>query len=615
MAAADTGAPKVATPIRLWPGVVLAVMGSAGWFGVRIVAPDLATFGMVGAVVCGLGVLVWWTFFSRAPRLERMGAVVVMVVAMVVTSRLIHVSIANGMMGLMLVLYGVPSLSLALVVWAFACRRWADSPRRVALVAAIVLASGAWSIVRTDGVTGGGASELTWRWTKTSEERLLEQAVREPAAAAEARAIPPTPAANPTPDLVAQPSSPAVAAPAARAAEPIEPASVAAASSADWPGFRGANRDGIVRGLPIATNWAASPPTELWRRPIGPGWSSLAVRGDRLYTQEQRGEDEVVSCYSVSTGKSVWTHRDPVRFWESNAGAGPRATPSLDAGRVYAFGATGILNALDAASGAVVWSHNVAVETGAKIPTWGYSNSPLVIGDLVIVHAGVLVAYDRATGARRWIGQARNGSYSSPQLLTIGGVAQILMMDGAGATSVAPSDGAVIWEHAWPGASIVQSAMVGEGDVLITTGGASGGAGIRRLAVMRGANGWTVQERWTSVGLKPYFNDFVVHKGHAYGFDGSILSCIDLETGKRVWKGGRYGNGQLVLLPDQDALLVLSEEGEFALVGATPTQFTELARHAGIDGKTWNHPVLVGDVLLVRNGQEMAAFRLPRARQ
>ena len=159
----------------------------------------------------------------------------------------------------------------------------------------------------------------------------------------------------------------------------------------------------------------------------------------------------------------------------------------------------------------------------------------------------------------------------------------------------------------------MQPALTADGDILINAIAGTGGVGMRRLAVAHGPGGWTVEERWTSNGLKPYFNDFVVHKGHAFGFDGSILACIDLEDGKRKWKGGRYGNGQLVLLPDQDLLLVLSEEGELALVAATPDQFTELARFPAIEGKTWNHPVLVGDVLLVRNGEEMAAFRLSLA--
>src|ERR1019366_3853122 len=195
----------------------------------------------------------------------------------------------------------------------------------------------------------------------------------------------------------------------------------------------------------------------------------------------------------------------------------------------------------------------------------------------------------------------------------IDGVAQVLLLNNAGATSVAPADGSVLWKYSWPGSSILQPALTADGGVLIATGSAAGGIGTRRLAVAHGPGGWSVKERWTSAGLKSYFNDFVVHHGHAFGFDGSILACIDLEDGKRQWKGGRYGNGQLVLLPEQDLLLVLSEQGELALVRATPDQFTEVARFPAIEGKTWNHPVLAGGVLLVRNGEEMAAFRLSLA--
>jgi outer membrane protein assembly factor BamB len=317
----------------------------------------------------------------------------------------------------------------------------------------------------------------------------------------------------------------------------------------------------------------------------------------------------------LKTGELVWRHHDSARFWESNGGAGPRGTPTLSDGHVYAFGATGILNALDAGTGAVLWSRNVAADADKKVPIWGFSSSPLVIGNLVVVAAsGKLAAYDIATGSPKWFGPSNLGSYSSPHRATIAGVEQILILTASGAMGVSPADGSVFWSDSWAdGTPIVQPAITDDGDVLINSITGTGGLGIRRLAISNEGGKWTVAERWTSTGLKPYFNDFVVHGGHAYGFDGSILSCIDLTDGKRVWKGGRYGDGQLVLLADQDLLLVVSEDGELALVSATPDQFKEIARVPAIEGKTWNHPVLVGDVLLVRNGEEMAAFRLPLA--
>jgi outer membrane protein assembly factor BamB len=598
-------------PLRLWPGVVVVALQWMLWLVVPRVLPDASIVAALGGVAGGAVVLIWWLFFSRAAWIERLGAIVLMVAAVAATWRVVHQSIRGGMMGMMLVAYAVPALSLALVVAAAVGRRMAAWPRRAAMASAVVVACAVFTLLRTGGVAGSGASDWHWRWTPTPEERLLIQARNEDPL----RLVPASPLRSPVAAPVAAPSPPST--PGAPAAQPsaAPPPAPPAAPAPEWPGFRGADRDGVVHGERIETDWTRFPPTRIWRRPVGPGWSSFAVRRNVFYTQEQRGDDEIVSCYELTTGEPVWRHRDAIRFWESNGGAGPRATPTLAGDRVYAMGATGILNALDAAGGAVIWSRNVATDTDTKLPTWGFAASPLVIEDVVVAAAsGRLAAYDVATGKPRWVGPAHGGSYSSPHRVTIDGVLQVLMLSDAGATGVAPADGAVLWEHPWPGGgAITQPARITEGDVLVSTLGDTGGVGTRRIAVARGSDGWTATERWTSAGLKPYFNDLVVHKGHAFGFDGSILACIDLADGKRMWKGGRYGNGQLVLLADQDLLLVLSEDGELALVGATPDQFRELARIPALEGKTWNHPVVVGDVLLVRNGEEMAAFRLPRA--
>jgi outer membrane protein assembly factor BamB len=439
------------------------------------------------------------------------------------------------------------------------------------MVTTILLASGVWIILRTEGMTGEGRHDFEWRWSETREEKFMAQTGE---------------------DLTARP-----------------PVSEAMETEAEWPGFRGPNRDGIIRGVKIETDWTASSPTELWRRQIGPGCSSFSVHGTLFYTQEQRGDDEIVACYNLTTGEPVWIHHDAARFWDSHAGAGPRSTPTLSKARVYTMGATGFLNVLDATNGEVVWSRNAASDTDAELPGWGFTSSPLVVNDVVIVAtAGSLVAYDIATGEPRWFGPEGGSGYSSPHLLTIAGIKQVLLMNELGAISVAPTDGTMLWELPWPQVDrILQPGITANGDVLLNTGGAEG---MRRITVSHGSDGWTIQERWTSTQLKSFFNDFVVHKGHAFGFVGPSLACVELKNGKRKWKGGRYG-GQIILLADQDLLLVLTEKGEIALIEATAEQLIELTRFPAIEGKTWNHPVLVGDILLVRNTREMTAFRVP----
>jgi outer membrane protein assembly factor BamB len=634
MSTTHLDSPTSHRPLRLWPGIVAALLLVLVRFVVPVLWRDIGPYAVLGGLVGAALILLWWLFFSRAPWIERIGALLVIVVATLATKLVVHPSIAGGLMGMMVPLYAVPiTLGPVFVAWAVATRHLSDGVRRATMVLAILIGCGVWTLIRTDGIFGESGAQFAWRWTPTAEERLLAKG-EEPVASAPAQQPQPT-ATGTTADTTNRPAAaPAgneayAGAPAGRertgtrgaGSSPSERANARVEGSertsrrVEWPGFRGERRDGVVRGIQIDTDWTSSPPVELWRRPVGPGWSSFAVRGDLIYTQEQRGGDELVSAYRLSTGQPVWRHRNATRFYESNGGPGPRGTPAITGDRIYTLGATGIVNALDADTGAVIWWRNAKDDTGATLPGWGFCGSPLVVNDLVIVPAsGRLAAYEVATGKPRWTQKTHGGGYSSPHLASIDGVEQLVMLSGGGATGVSPSDGKVLWEHAWAEAvNIVQPAFAPNGDLLLAAGDAMGGLGIRRVAISHNGSQWGTQERWTTRGLKPYFNDFVVHKGYAFGFDGSILSCIEIETGERKWKGGRYGAGQLVLLPDQDLLLVLSEEGELALVSATADQHKEIARFKAIEGKTWNHPVLVGDTLLVRNGEEMAAFRLKPA--
>jgi outer membrane protein assembly factor BamB len=558
--------------LRLVPGIIIVILQWLIRFALPAVIPgdQALMIGVFGGLLGGLAIAVWWAFFSRAPRVERWGAIVLMIVTLFTASRLLHVSIATANMGMMFIIFSIPVMSLAFVIWAITTSRLSKKLRYISMVVTIICASGVWTLLQTEGMTSNLHFKFAWRWAETNEERFLEQKIDEPMALPEATE-----------------------------------------SGTSWTGFRGTNRDGIIHGIHIKTDWKASPPVELWRRPVGPGCSSFAVEDGLLYTQEQLGDDEAVTCYNLSNGKPVWIHRYKARFWDSHAGSGPRATPTINYGRLYTFGATGILNVYDSRSGTVIWSRNAATDTGAKDSGWGFTGSPLVVDSLVIVAAsGELVAYNIATGKPSWYGPDGGKGYSSPHLLTIDEVPQIVLLSDTGAISLVPSTGKILWEYPWPQADrILQPAITDDGDLLLS---GSLQDGVRRIEVTQEPGGWNIRDLWTSTGIKPYFNDFVIHKGHAYGFDGLSLACISIEDGRRIWRGGRYG-GQIILLADQDLILVLTERGELAIVTATPDKFTELARIPALDGKTWNHPVLVDNVLVVRNSQEMVAFRLPLA--
>ena len=388
-------------------------------------------------------------------------------------------------------------------------------------------------------------------------------------------------------------------------------------SDTDYPEFLGSGRHATVDGVGLATNWTAHPPKAVWGpQPVGAGWSGFSIVGKQAFTQEQRGEDELVTCYNLESGKLEWSHADRVRFNNVMGGDGPRATPTVVDRRVYALGATGLLTCLDQATGKQVWQRNIVEENKSSIPDWGKSCSPLVTGNLVIVSAGgpdekSLVAYDRHTGEPVWSGGDDKSAYASPVLMTLAGIPQILIVNANSIVSHDPADGRVLWSHEWPGKSpsVSQSVLVGN-DRLFVSKGYGEGCQLWQVARTLG-NEWTVSVLWKNLNLKTKFTNVVVRDGFVYGLDEGILTCLNLADGSRRWKQGRYGHGQILLVGN--LILVQAETGYVALVDATPKKFKELARFDALHEQTWNNPALSGQYLLVRNAQEAACYELPLA--
>jgi outer membrane protein assembly factor BamB len=473
------------------------------------------------------------------------------------------------------------------------------------LVAVAILAglfAAGWRL----GVDGSGM----WpRLSETPDFDALEadrarqrQQMGEPASATASRASGDVPPAS-VPDRLNTAEAEATAAESATdtPAAP-EPTSV-------WPDFRGASRDGRYTG-PIRTDWPAGGLPLLWKQPIGLGYASFVVAGGRAFTIEQRRDREVAAAYDIETGREIWTHAWSGAFSEAMGGDGPRATPTYHAGRVYTLGALGELRSLDARSGAMIWRRNILEDAGAANLQWGMSAAPLIVDDMVVTLPGgrghSVAAYDRLTGTPRWHVLDDVQAYVSPMLVTLAGTHQILVVSATRAFGLVPENGELLWEYPWRtdmGINVAQPLLLGPNRVFLSAGYGHGAAA---FDVMASADGMTTTTVWESTRMKNKFSSSVLHGGYIYGLDEAILACVDATTGEQKWKGGRYGYGQVMLAGDH--LIVLTEAGELVLVKASPDEHIELARFDGIEGKTWNHPVIADGRLLVRNLREMAAF-------
>ena len=568
--------------LRIWPPLLLI----AGMVAMRFL-PNLVQDGgpltmlmapVVGPMLCGILIILWWLFASRATWRERITGFVGVLVAVFVTLMLVDPS----MRGPAIIGLTIPMGTAAFAIGAVLGSRWLSFKRTAIAILLATVGFGFSTLLRSEGLWGDFWPKVSWRWKLSAEERML----------ADRETPPQSPGVSDRVDLHQGLANP------------------------EWPGFRGADRTGIQRGPRIASDWAADPPKLLWKIAVGPAWSSFAVAGDLLFTQEQRGPLETVVCYHADSGKEVWAQSVEARFDDPLGGPGPRATPTLHGGALFVMGAQGLLLRLDPMTGDIAWQQDLRKIADREPPMWGFSSSPLVVGSLVVVFAGGAgdkgtLAFDIESGEPRWLAAGGDHSYSSPQMCTVGGEALVAMVTNAGLDLLDPETGKARLNYELKNdATALQPQTVNANTMLITTGMMGR---TRCIRISKDAGGLSAEELWTSRYLKPHFNDYVLFEGHAYGFDGAIFTCVDLETGGRQWKKGRYRKGQVLLLKDSGLLLVAGERGEVVLLKADPAGHTELARIQALEGRTWNHPVVVGDRLYIRNAQEAACYRLSLA--
>ena len=378
---------------------------------------------------------------------------------------------------------------LLLLIWCLCLSRlrWRIRFGVVGGVIGLILA--AVALFRFHGVTGDLVPVLQWRWEHASWTSLAQRT---------------RPVSSPAPT---QPNL----------------------FTNDWPQFLGPSRNNRVEQPQLARDWKAQAPQRLWLQPVGPGWSGFAVVGSRAITQEQRGEKETVVCYDLLSGAPLWSHTYPAHFQSPLAGEGPRATPTVSGHRVYALGSTGVLNCLDLETGKLIWSKDILQDNQAKVNEWGMSGSPLLVDDLVVVSAGgnnnrSLVGYRAPTGDFVWGAGADGAGYSSPTLVTLAGVAQILIFNSGGVSAHDPATGTNLWKYHWPGGHphVSMPVAIPDDRLLVSSGY---GVGSELLKIQKDSAGtFNASRIWMSNRLKAKFTNLIYRDGFIYGLDDGIMA-------------------------------------------------------------------------------------------
>lgn len=505
---------------------------------------------------------------------------------------------------------------LLALLWVAVFSRWSLLKKIAVLVPALTLIGGFIASIRNVDLDGDIGLVFEYKWEQTQAERI---------------------AARQAPIMTNTPDASLVA---------------TLATAEDQPAYRGSQRDGIVIGPPIRSSWESAP-KPLWQQPVGGGYASMAIVGDRLVTIEQRDDKEAVLCYQASSGREIWKYEYPAYFWEGMGGAGPRSTPTIEGGIVYAQGAMGDLICLALDTGKLLWSRNLLETFQLPNTQWGMTCSPLVIDHRVVVNAGGrrgdgLVALDRQTGKVLWAGAGLSQSahadpaavgppdvtppedsepghakipesgqnrpgYSSPILATIHGVHQIVSFDGTGLRGYDIETGRTLWFQPHENGAAVNAAqpiLFEDGRIFISC---SYDVGCAMVQVDFSGDTWSVSKLWENKNMRCKFSSPILFEGYLYGLDEGYLTCLDPQTGERAWKRSREGNykhGQLMLT--NGVIVALSEYGRCHFVKPNPKSLEELGQFQALsdDYKTWNPPALVRGRLYVRNHRDMACYDL-----
>ena len=576
--------PAAARPMRVWPAIILIAAYWVLFVANKLIDTTISNHFFTSVGGPGLVFLlffIWWLTSRGIPFADRLIGFGAMIAGSVLASLASHPSIG----WFTVVVYAMPAGLTLWTIWlALGGRRSAFVKRWGAALSLTPLWIGC-CLIRMNGLDSNLQADIHARWTLSPEELLVAEE-RGPAKSCRS------------------------------CGRPTRPPSRSCSSRATGRGSAGPSGTAKCRGLKSRPIGKSRLPSCCGRPRSGrPGrrlpWSAIACS---LRSSAATTNESFVSTPGRA-GKSGSTKTKPAITRAKEAPARGELRLSTPDGSIRC-GATGILNCLDAATGELKWTHNALADANAPEPMWGVSASPLVVNGIVIVYAGGtnkgLLGYRAADGTLAWTAATGTSGYSSGQLVSIGGTKQVLAFDDGGVVAVDPASGTLLWRYAANGphtSRTVQPHLIGDSQVLF----GSEDLGLVAIDVQRGAADWTATRKWTSKGMYPAYNDFVVQDGAIYGFDKGVFCCLDAATGKRLWKGGHYGQGQVLLLTDQRLLLVLEEHGEAALVAANSKKFEELGKFQALDEKVWNHPVVAHGRLYVRNDQEMACYQLTPA--